>query len=296
MKSLGEVIKENRLAKRINQSDLAAGICTQATVSNLENNCCIPNLTILIAISNRLEIDQNLLFDYALMNINYTTAVFNQVKQLCATYKHIEAKELLLNEIDFKKIESAYEIKKYYYYLGLTELIGSENFVDAHYYFNLVLSDKTEKKLDLIDVLATNGVGIAYVLTSEYDKAHTYYEKSLKQLEELVGNLKEIGDSNDVMSIYFNSAKFYSQIENYEKAIELCSQGILLQQMNHTSFELDRLFYEKAFNLVKLGKKSEAEEFYFHAATFAILNKNTIVIESIKKNVEAFNLQTYNYF
>ncbi len=31
--------------------------------------------------------------------------------------------------------------------------------------------------------------------------------------------------------------------------------------MNHTNFELDRLFYEKAFYLTKLGKTKEAEEF-----------------------------------
>lgn len=34
--------------------------------------------------------------------------------------------------------------------------------------------------------------------------------------------------------------------------------------MNHTNFELDRLFYEKAFYLTKLGKMKEAEEFQFN--------------------------------
>ena len=296
MQTLGEIIKERRLAKGLKQGELAEGICTQATISNLENKSGMPNLSILLAIASKLDIEFSELSDYALTNVNYTTAIFNQVKQLCATYKHKEAQDLLVKEIDVKKLEKGYEIKKYYYYLGLTELIGNKSFTDAHYYFNLVLSDKSEKTIDLIDVLATNGVGIAYVLDSEIDKAKTYYEKALNQLEELIENFGEIRDSLDITTIYFNSAKFYSQIENYQKAVELCNLGITLQQMNHTNFELDRLFYEKAYNLAKLGRTEEAEEFFFHAASFARLNKNIIVLEAIKKNMAEFKISGYKYW
>ena len=261
MQTLGEIIKERRLVKGLKQGELAEGICTQATISNLENKSGMPNLSILLAIASKLDIEFSELSDYALTNVNYTTAIFNQVKQLCATYKHKEAQDLLVKEIDVKKLEKVYEIKKYYYYLGLTELIGNKSFTDAHYYFNLVLSDKSEKTIDLIDVLATNGVGIAYVLDSEIDKAKTYYEKALNQLEELIENFGEIRDSLDITTIYFNSAKFYSQIENYQKAVELCNLGITLQQMNHTNFELDRLFYEKAYNLAKWEEQKRQKNF-----------------------------------
>ncbi|WP_317912506.1 helix-turn-helix transcriptional regulator [Carnobacterium maltaromaticum] len=296
MKTLGEVIKEKRLAKGLKQGELAEGICTQATISNLENKSGMPNLPILIAIANRLDIEFSEISDYTLMNSNYNSAIFNQVKQLCATYKHKEAHDLLVKEIDIKKLEKIYEIKKYHYYLGLTELIANKNVTEAHYYFNLVLSDKSETNVELIDVLATNGVGIAYVLNSDLDKALTYYEKALSQLEELIENLGEIRDSVDITSVYFNCAKFYSQIEDYEKAVDLCSLGIALQQMNHTNFELDRLFYEKAFNLAKLGKMKEAEEFYFHAASVARLNKNSIVIEAIRMDMKEFKMNGYKYW
>lgn len=65
--------------------------------------------------------------------------------------------------------------------------------------------------------------------------------------------------------------------------------------MNHTNFELDRLFYEKAFNLAKLGKMKEAEEFYFHAASVAILNKNKIVTEAIALDMSEFKINRYYY-
>lgn len=296
MKTLGEVIKEKRLEKGLKQSELADGICTQATISNLENKSGMPNLPILVAIGNRLGIAFSELSDYTLTTTNYTVAIFNQVKQLCATYRHKEAHDVLTKEIDIKLLEKSEERKKYYYYLGLTELIANKNFKDAHYYFNLVLVDKSELNVSLIDVLATNGIGIAYVLESELEKALTYYEKALNQLEKLIENFGEILDSADITTVYFNSAKFYSQIENYGKAVDLCNLGITIQQMNHTNSELDRLFYEKAFNLVKIGEMKEAEKFYFHAASVASLNGNDVVVKAIKMDMKEFKISGYKYW
>ncbi|WP_325052396.1 helix-turn-helix domain-containing protein [Carnobacterium maltaromaticum] len=54
---LGDVIKEKPLAKGLKQGELAEGICTQATISNLEKKSGMPNLPILIAIANRLDIE-----------------------------------------------------------------------------------------------------------------------------------------------------------------------------------------------------------------------------------------------
>lgn len=296
MKTLGEVIKEKRLEKGLKQSELADGICTQATISNLENKSGMPNLPILVAIGNRLGIAFSELSDYTLTTTNYTVAIFNQVKQLCATYRHKEAHDVLVKEIDIKLLEKSEERKKYYYYLGLTELIANKNFKDAYYYFNLVLVDKSDLNVSLINVLATNGIGIAYVLESELEKALTYYEKALNQLEKLIENFGEILDSADITTVYFNSAKFYSQIENYVKAVDLCNLGITIQHMNHTNSELDRLFYEKAFNLVKIGEMKEAEKFYFHAASVASLNGNDVVVKAIKMDMKEFKISGYKYW
>lgn len=56
-KQIGDVVKEARKAKRMTQKELANGICTQATVSNLENNNSVPAVRTLLAIGERLKID-----------------------------------------------------------------------------------------------------------------------------------------------------------------------------------------------------------------------------------------------
>ncbi|MEG0158336.1 MAG: transcriptional regulator, partial [Carnobacterium sp.] len=62
----------------------------------------------------------------------------------------------------------------------------------------------------------------------------------------------------------------------------------------HVNYELEMLYYEKAFNLAKLNKKSEAEEYYYYAAALAKMINNTMVVETIKENIIKFQLNSTN--
>ena len=185
-------------------------------------------------------------------NDNSFIEIFNQVKALCNKGEYKKAQTLLKKSIKLDKLERDYEIKEYYYYLGLTSLVGEGNYSDAHYNFNLALFSETGKKLDIIDVLTTNGIAVAYFLNDELDKAHVYFTKSIAQLEELRSAGDHLLDSMEVIKIYFNTAKYYSATENYKNAIEFCTIGIKLQQKEDKMHGLENLLYEKAHNLFKL--------------------------------------------
>lgn len=57
-----ELFIATRKEKGYSQKELAQGICTQATLSRLENNGQIPTLKILIQLCNRLELPLGELF------------------------------------------------------------------------------------------------------------------------------------------------------------------------------------------------------------------------------------------
>lgn len=70
----------------------------------------------------------------------------------------------------------------------------------------------------------------------------------------------------------------------------LCDLGIMLQKSYHVNYDLERLYYEKGFNLVKLGDLKKAGEFYGLAAALAKINENELVLEVIRENMNKFNL------
>ncbi|MFS7403633.1 helix-turn-helix domain-containing protein [Carnobacterium maltaromaticum] len=294
MMLLGDLIKAKRLENGLTQAELAARICTQASISNLEKNQRIPPLMTLLAIGNRLNLNFDELSDYAIEQENPTSDVFNRVRTLRKQFKLKEAYDLIIEELPLDKLKTYHKKKQYYYYLGITGLLGYNKISEAHYNFNLALSSESEPNLDFYDILTINGIGLAYYFESEEEKARTYFEKSLVQLDQFMSQMVSLDESIEITKLYYATAKFYSEIKEYSKAVDLCSLGIQVQLDQHVNYELEMLYYEKAFNLAKLNKKSEAEEYYYYAAALAKMINNTMVVETIKENIIKFQLNSTN--
>lgn len=290
MIKLGDKIKKIRLENGLTQAELADGICTQASISNLENNTSTPSLMILLEIGNRLNIELNELSEYAIEQANPIVTVFKQVQDLRSQFKLKEACDLIKKEIDVKKLKTNQEKKQYYYYLGITSLLGYNKISDATYNFNLGLQLEIEPQLEFLDILITNGIGLSYFMNSEEEKALIYFEKSLTGLDEFMKRTVSLDESIEITKLYYTSANFYSKIKEYNKAIDLCTEGIKVQQNYHISYDLERLYYEKAFNLAQLGKLTEAKENYSFAESLAKMSGNDLVVEVIQKDMEHFNL------
>lgn len=181
-------------------------------------------------------------------------------------------------------------------FYGNYQFNGRKNETDVIYYFNQVLTSESDHSIDFIDVSAMNGIGIAYSLQDEDEKALTYFEKSLDQLDELFSLIDTINDSPEIAKTYYNSAKFYSKIGKYTKAVNLCNLGIELLIKEGLAYHLDFLFYEKAFNLMKLDEKNNSAKFYLRAMVMADINNNEIVMEIIKNNIIQYDIEEYKYY
>lgn len=291
MIKLGDKIKKSRLENGLTQAELAEGICTQASISNLENNTSTPSLMILLEIGSRLNIELNELSEYAIEQANPIFTVFKKVQDLRSQFKLKEACDLIKKEIDVKELKTNQEKKQYYYYLGITSLLGDNKISDATYNFNLGLQLEIEPQLEFLDILITNGIGLAYFMNSEEDKALTYFEKSLAGLDGFMKRTVSLDESIEITKLYYTSANFYSKIKEYNKAIDLCTVGIRVQQNHHINYDLERLYYEKAFNLAQLGKLTEARENYGFAESLAKMSGNDLVIDVIQKDIEHFNIK-----
>lgn len=285
---IGKEIKSKRLKHGLTQSQLAENICTQATISNLENGASIPTISILLKLAERLNIEFSNIYDYTLDNEN--NPIFKEVRELCSKVKHKEALELLETRIKLDELETIYDRKLYYYFMGITSLMSKQNPKDSIYYLNQVLDSEVKISIDFLDVSATNGIGIAYDLQNESDKALIYFDRSLDQLDELFISINRINESPEIAKIYYNTAKFYSKIGDYSKSMNLCNLGIRLLKNEGLAYYVDFLTYEKAFNLMKLGKKDEAIKSYLHALAFADFNGNQVVVDIIKKDAIEFDI------
>lgn len=95
MKSLGDAIKSGRLKRNMTQQELAEGICTQATISNIEKSGKLPAINLLLAIADRLDIEIEEFYYLIGENTTENGKIMKKVKLLCSQSRHQDAVILL---------------------------------------------------------------------------------------------------------------------------------------------------------------------------------------------------------
>ena len=248
MKVAGDKIKQARKLKKITQSELANGICTQATISNIENRNLCDSLDIFSSICLRLDLEV----------------------EECMMISEEKKIENLLNKVE-----------ELLYYKGITCLLGKKDKAEALFY--LYRGAEIDRKVNIYNILSLNALGTLYELEKDMRKAQVYYEKSLQELEQF-----KLECSLERCRIYYNSAKFYSEIKDYQKSVILSEKGIQICRDKHSIYLLDYLLYEKAFNKQMLGEDTADD--YRQAYYFTQFFGNTEVLQYIEKDMKAFNI------
>ncbi|TFJ75456.1 helix-turn-helix domain-containing protein [Carnobacterium maltaromaticum] len=106
MKNLGDFIKTTRIKNGLTQHQLAKNICTQSTISNIENGITMPNFITLELLAERLKIrlDEFYITDEAAI----TNELFIEVNRLIELNQHKKGYYLLReksSEIDLTSIQ-----------------------------------------------------------------------------------------------------------------------------------------------------------------------------------------------
>lgn len=217
----------------------------------------------------------------------YMGVIFEEVDVLCRIFEQNRAYEFLLNKTDVDCVPKKW-LKKYYYFLGSLEIISELNPKRAKHFLNLGIIEENEKK-SVYHAMLTNFMGIAYLMENDVVTAKTSFEDSLEMLDELTG--LEFEELEKILLILYNCAKFYSELENANRAIELCNRGISIAKSKGILSHLEKLYYEKAYNLTIQKRRDSAEKNYSSAYSIAKIRNNVAIIEVIKSDMLKFDLE-----
>ncbi|WP_317913399.1 helix-turn-helix domain-containing protein [Carnobacterium maltaromaticum] len=291
--NLGLVIKNARKAKGFTQAECAEGICIQATISNLESNKVISNVQTLMALADRLNIDFNDMIEY-LPSKNSKIELFLEARELLRKQDYVELKKAL------KKIKNpddltTNEVKEYRYIMGIVALYLEKEYDEALYQFNIGLQEGSKQTTRMIETLTINGIGTAYFLNNEVEKATIYIKKSVSQLDEMMSENAQQSDLNDSVQIYSIAAMYYSYTKDYEKANDLYKKASDLQKKISTLFGVDTIYYERGVNFAKIGDFVQAKKMFFIGLGIASMNTNETLINQILDAANEFKLNPLEY-
>lgn len=267
----GDIIKAARKKKNLTQSQLAEGICKQATISNIEKKNLSNNIEILQMICTRLGLSLN----EVLVQSEETQMrdKLDDVEALYLAAKHEEAKQLL-DRLDLSILSDHQLIQKAHFYQGVLDYLVNKNDGAPLFYLNQVIKETREN--DIYHILANNSLGMVFEMKKEFDFAKDYYDKSIQAAKAL----------EDVplrfIRIFSNAARFYSTVGEYKKAVGLCDYGLMLGKKFHSTLQLEYLLYEKSFNLMNL-KDDSYQEYQLYARKVAEFNDNYDFLDELNQ-------------
>ena len=272
MRLRGDVLKQIRRKRGLSQTELAEGICTQATISLMEKQNRLPKMDILTAICERLNIQPDRIVENEVSGVNDT---FNQIIDALTDQEYDLAKQLI-SKISIKSLNSDFDKQRYYYLLGMVQ-ISQDQIDDAIFNFELVLTQFATTSANIYLAMTTAGMALAYLKRDDHERAVRLTDRAVK----LIDNKKLIGSLHQWASINCKIAELYWRLGEPEKALASAQRGIQLCRDRDSLFILDQLYLYVGRAYIAMGEKKKAKQALEVAKSLSIARHGKLNEESI---------------
>lgn len=272
---------EARKAAGFSQSELAEGICTQATLSRFENNGQVPSLKILIQLCNRLGLPIGELFPKVGIQQPEISAKMAQGEFFLITSEYQQL-ESLLTEIACGEIADHELTMRYHYLKGFMMIYREAPITDILFTFDQLLLEEQKGDSELYRLLGYTGIGLAYSREQDREKAEFYFDQVFGKITEYP--IRSTEDTWRVLNILFHCGEFYGQQGELETSNALLNYAVTICSDNHVTYYLARAAYQLALNGIQSGDSQELVlEQLADARAFAKINRNRILLEKINE-------------
>lgn len=269
-----------RKAQGLSQSELADGICTQATLSRFENNGQVPNLKILIKLCNRINLPLSELFPKVGVKYSEIVEKMNKAEFFLITSKY-ERAQALITSIDISQIEDTQLVLRYHYLNGFIMIFQEKPIMDISFTFDQILLE--EEKIDTVifRLLAYTGIGMVYSREGDLTKAEFYFNKVLEKIYNYPA--KNTEDTWRVLNIVFQCGVFYAEIDELDISDALLHYAVNICSDNHVTYYLARAAIQLAKNaIVKKEANEKILELIYDARAYSKINRNDIALAELR--------------
>lgn len=266
----GEIIKAERKKRKMSQTDLAEGICKQATISNIERKNFCKDIEILSKVCRKLDLVLTQVVEAS--PEDWIEEKLSQIEQLMATGFYKESLDKV-EKIKFDQLHDRRVINRYYYNFGNALLAGKKDTDGALFYFNQVLATADDN--DLYGILANTGIAVTYAEKKQPNFAETYFQKALAGIK-----ATEKPYPLSFNQVLLDASKFYNAQGQAEKALTIAKKGLEINQHFHSTQLLDQIAFEMAQSTEVVNGTPDTA-LYMYAAKLAEFNQNKRLVKQI---------------
>lgn len=275
-----------RKKRKLSQSELAKGICTQVTLSRFENHGQIPTFKILNKLCARLKIE---LGDIMISSTNNPlTLSLNEAETALINDNYTRCWDLL-TEVDQNKLTAKNDYYHYIYINGMYNLKAEHDPMRASYQFNTILLNSPQTD-NIYYSLALLGLGEAYEQennTEQADKNYQLLNKNLSQLQ-----FKTELDLIHILSMHYHSGNFLGKNKMYKESNNLLRKALQIAKRQHVSYYVAKVLCRLETNDIRNNDiKKRTKQYLYDACTFARFNQNTVTLNRARKMLRSLDEQ-----
>ncbi|KRK79155.1 hypothetical protein FD03_GL001519 [Companilactobacillus nodensis DSM 19682 = JCM 14932 = NBRC 107160] len=238
---LGSVIYDKRRSMHLTQTELAADVCTQNTISKIEKHNISPTVNILTKLCLKLDLSLNDVFsDFSSNSTSEEESILDSLERDLLLDNTGEISEKLsmlhskLSDNDLKQVDLIKGAMEYY----------DNDYDNSLFTLDKVLQLTKSDVYDVYTLLTYLFKGMNYMKQGHKDRAQYYFE----MIESATKENLQIPNANEIELIYIckSLAGAYVELGMLKKSQEFSNKGIELAKSKHTTYFVDYLHYYAA--------------------------------------------------
>ncbi|MCI1892745.1 MAG: helix-turn-helix domain-containing protein [Schleiferilactobacillus harbinensis] len=253
--TIGAVLKQARKDAGLSQAEAAADICSQAMLLAIESNKYTPNVTLVIALCQRLGITLDVVALAQNFAIGQQKEFNQQVNRLCNAHQYQELLAFLNTDKVIDSIADGAETQAYYYYLAVAEFQGAKNWDGALQDLQLCLANAAHTKtLTTLTRLAT--ISAAYIETLKNQQVSATIQNSI---DRALDGLSVAQYTENLNIVYYLAALLYFHVKQDTASAKVLARGIHFTTAHNSHYMLANDYYLLAKIAHRMGKTDDAD-------------------------------------
>ncbi|MCY9807287.1 helix-turn-helix transcriptional regulator [Lentilactobacillus senioris] len=251
MKVSGAAIRNRRLKLGLSQRELAIDICTQATISTIENSCECKNSETLTKICNKIgllpeEITNKYIYGERILKITEI--------HLCND--RLDLAEKNWQKIKCQRLDNSKNIDRYNLCKAIIGLISKNDTDEALFIFNEIIRRNNFSNNEHYIAWCFVGIGRSYMQKGYLERANQFYKIALTKINATA--LQKRMDLERVIDIYNVIVKSAILSHSYELAAQASQMAVKLLWKKQSLYRLTQLleFNCQANCLLKRPKRA----------------------------------------
>ncbi|KRM93651.1 hypothetical protein FC56_GL000368 [Lentilactobacillus senioris DSM 24302 = JCM 17472] len=234
MKVNGSTIRNKRLKLGLSQRELAIDICTQATISLIENRCECKNNDILNKICNRIGLSP----EEVTNKYNYGDRALEIVETRLFNCQ-FEMADKQWRQIKEQRLDTSKNIDRYNLFQAIIRLVRLQDADEALFILNEIIRRNNFSKNDHYIAWCFIGIGRSYLQKGHLERANNFYRIALTKINETA--LQKPMNLKRVIDIYNAIIRSAILSRNYELAAKASQLAVKLLGKNQSLYRLAQL-------------------------------------------------------